>query len=259
MSANLKAIAARYASALKASEVFTSDPEDRPTATDIWLYKLEDVVIRNVEYPHSPSSDEYDHSALYNHRHCLKTKEDVQCAPDNVLLESLKLGTVENWGWLRFIVREMGMTSLLINNWGWQQLKGSEALFGDDDTEEERRAQAVRYFLDLMSERGLDPLGDVRKLAQTIKDQIKEKSGKEWSESEFVAWLKGYDEWLYFVYALNSTVIRPEALSKDKVLYTDPQRTQLYSKIKTAAERRRRNWNAEWSCDCQKGNPITDK
>src|SRR5437763_10978279 len=123
MSEGLNRIAARYASALKRSEVFTaSDGYDRPSPTDIWLYKLVEVVGQNVEYRkgHNPQN-EHDQLSLHAHRHCLRTKEDVLNAPDKVLFETLNLdGNV--WGWLEFMVSWLGFFSILAKNWGWPVL-----------------------------------------------------------------------------------------------------------------------------------------
>jgi hypothetical protein len=254
MSENLKAIAARYASALKASEVFTSDPEDRPSATDIWLWKLEDAVIRNVEYPHQPSADEYDHFALYAHRSCLKSKEDVYNAPDDVLLEALGLGAVESWGWLRFMVRDFSWFSLLAANWGLPAMRtdyGGHSDATEQADEDERRAEVCFHFIDLMRERGVDALAQAKRFASAFKEQYQQKLNKEISEEDFIKWLRAHNEWIYFVYTCRSVAIRPEAKGGfGKVAYSGDHRAQFRSQIRAAAERRRRNWNAEWSCEC---------
>lgn len=255
MSEGLRGIAARYASALKASEVFTSDPEDRPTATDIWLHKLQDAVWRNVQYPHKAADDgEYDHFALYAHRDCLKTKEDVENAPDDVLLEALGLGTVKEWGWFKFMVRDFSWFSLLAANWGLPAMRtdyGGHLDATENANEDERRAQVAMYFIDLMGERGIKPLTEVRQLADTVKSKVKKGSNIEWSEEEFIKWLRGYNEWAYFVYTCGSVVVRPEVKGGfGEVAYSGQHRTQFSSQIREAANHRRDNWNAPRSCDC---------
>ena len=51
MSNVLQGIAARYASALKASSTLSAPSGDeRPSAADIWLYKLEDAVCNVVQH-----------------------------------------------------------------------------------------------------------------------------------------------------------------------------------------------------------------
>ncbi len=255
MTESLKAIAARYASALKAAEVITpsGDAEDRPTATDIWLYKLEDAVANIVKYPHrldkkKPEEDGYDHFYLYNHRSCLSTIEDVQNASDDVLLEALGLGSVEEWGWLGFMIRDFAWFTLLAANWGLPSMRtsyGGNSTVTVDANEDDRGAQAAFYFLELMRERGVDVMADVRTSAQAYKEQ------NNLSEVEFVTWLRGHNELFYFVYTCESVNIRPEAKGGlSEVEYSADQRTRFRPVIRDAAERRRRNRNAPHTCDC---------
>lgn len=251
----LKIIAARYASALKAAEVIapSDDGEDRPTATDIWLYKLEDAVASIVKNPNrlnkkKPDGEGYDHFYLYNHRSCLKTLEDVQNAPDDVLLEALGLHNVEEWGWLQFMVRDFAWFSLLAANWGLPSMRtpyGGNSDATEDANEDERRAQAAIYFLELMRERGVDVLADVRASAQAYKEK------NNLSEEEFTKWLRGHNDWVYFVYTCESVIIRPEAKGKvSRVQYSGDHRTEFRSEIWDAAKRRRQNWNATHPSDC---------
>lgn len=255
MSEGLKAIAARYASALKAAEVIvpSDDAEDRPTATDIWLYKLEETVASIVKYPHRldkkrPDEEGYDHFYLYNHRLCLRTLEDVQNAPDDVLLEALGLHNVEKWGWLQYMVRDFAWFSLLAANWGLPSMRtsyGGNSDATEDAYEDERRAQATFYFLELMRERGFDAMTDVRASAQAYKEK------NNLSEEEFIKWMRGHNEWVYFVYTCQSVIIRPEARGGfSKVQYSGDHRAKFRSEIRDAAERRRKNLKAPHPRDC---------
>ncbi len=251
MSESLKAIAARYASALKVAEVFTSG-EDRPTINDIWFYQLEDAVWSNVKFPkrsmHYPD-DQYDPFKLYQHRACLKSREDVGNAPDDVLLEALGLGTVKEWGWLKFMVRDFAWFALLAENWGWPAMctdYSGTTKATESANEDERRAQAAFYFVDLMRERGIDVLANVSAAGQAHKEK------NNLSEEEFIERLRGHDEWIYFVYTCESVIVRPEAKGAyGEVGYTGEHRQRFRSEIRAAAESRRQNWNAPRSCDCE--------
>ncbi len=252
----LKTIAARYASALKAAEVVapSDDAEDRPTATDIWLYKLEETVASIVKYPHlldkkKPDEEGYDHFYLYNHRLYLRTPEDVRNAPDDVLLEALGLHNVEEWGWLQYMVRDFAWFSLLAANWGLPSMRtsyGGNSAATEDANEDERRAQAAFYFLELMRERGVDVMTDVRASAEAYKGK------NNLSEEEFIMWLRGQNEWVYFVYTSESVIIRPEARGGfSRVQYSGGHRAEFRSVIRDAAERRWQNWNAPHPGDCR--------
>src|SRR4051794_35478559 len=106
------------------------------------------------------------------------------------------------------------MTSLIINNWGWQQLKGFEDVTYLNN-EDERRAQAVYYFLDLLKDRGLDPLAQACGVVEVVKTRCKEQ-GKELSEAEILKFLRAECELVYFVYALGRQEIPAESLSGDE-------------------------------------------
>jgi hypothetical protein len=252
MSEALKSIAARYHAALKVAEAFTSDPEDRPSVSDIWLYKLEDAVCENVKYPNRSmyyKNGEYDPFLLYAHASCLQTKEDVGNAPDDVLLEALGLGTVENWGWLRFMVRDFAWFTLLAANWGLPAMRtdyGGHAGATEAANEGERRAEVSLHFIDLMRERGFDVLGEVRAPVEAYKQAHK------LSEEDFIKWLRGHNQWVYFVYTCQSVAIRPEAKGGfGEVGYSGEHRIQYRSEIRAAAERRRRNWDRPRTCGCE--------
>lgn len=254
MSTNLKAIAARYAGALKASESITlvGGVTDRPTPTDIWYWQLEQTVTRNVERKREVPSPvgEYQFLALYNHRDCLNSKQDVQRAPDDVLLDALGLHNVANWGWLRFIISEMGMTSMLINNWGWDTLKGYEDAHGLPV--EPRRAQAGLYFLDIMRERGFYPLTELANWVGILKEKYKGIQHKELSDAELVEWLRGRNEYAWMVYICNTVEIGAHERGGMTVQYSGTHRVQFAREIHEAAERRRQVWNTDYSCDCEK-------
>ncbi len=122
---------------------------------------------------------------------------------------------------------------------------GGNSIATEDANEDERRAQAALYFLDLMRERGVDVLADVRAAAQVYREQHK------LSEAEFIQWLRGHNEWVYWVYTCESVIIRPEAKGGfSEVQYSGEHRTKFRSEIRVAAERRRQNWNAPHSSGC---------
>jgi hypothetical protein len=253
MSTNLKAIAARYAGALKAADGLSpsADSVDRPTVSDIWHWKLEEVATfvatSTREFPYS---SDYDHLFQYAHRHCLNSREDVQKAPDDVLLASMRLPTVAQWGWLHFIVRELGMTSLIINNWGWGALKGFEGIT-IVESEEQRRAQAGLYFLDVMRERGFDPLGGLTNWTEKLKSRFRARQQKELDEQGLSKWLRQRNEWAWMVYICRSVKIGSDNRGGEKVLYSGDHRVTFAREIREAAERRRRVWNADYSCHCR--------
>ena len=241
---DLDEIARRYAATLSASDDLSAEVgEDRPTATEIWYWRLEDVVWTIVSSHASRTTasrkaeGEYDHFRLYAHQDELKTKEDVEGASDDTLLEALGLPKVENWGWLLFMVRDLNWFLLIAANWGLPGMKGEYGgnrgarVFAE---EAERRAQAGRYFLDLMRERGVDPLQEVRSYAATVKEE--QKIGEE----EFVRQLHALSEWAYFIYTCESVIIRPEAVgAAGEVQYCGSERAEYLAKIRRAAARRR--------------------
>lgn len=217
--------------------------DERPTVTEIWLWKIEDSVKNIVKYPHrlnreKPENEDYDHHFLYAHRDVLKTEEDVLNASDDVLLEALGLSDVEHWGWLQFMVRDFNWVELLAGNWGLPCLAcefGGSAALGLLSAEEgERRARAAFYFLDLMRERGVDPLADLRERAQAFMEE----NGM--SEEEFVEHLREQSEWDYFVYTCESVVFRPGTVGEgNKCLYRGDAQIEYLGKIRRAARRRR--------------------
>jgi hypothetical protein len=219
-----------------------SSSDERPTIIEIWLWKLEDAVKSIVKYPHrlnraEPEGDEYDPCFLYAHRDVLKTEEDVENASDDVLLESLGLANVESWGWLQFMVRDFNWVELLAANWGLPSL--ASAFGGRNEslspTEDERRARAAFYCIDLMRERGVDVLALLRAQAQAYKEK------HSIDEEVFLRVLCEHDEWSYFVYTCESIIFRPEALGEaGKCLYTGDSRGQFLNNIRRAATRRRR-------------------
>jgi hypothetical protein len=233
---------------LDAVDLSSVDSTDCPTVNEIWYWQLEEraegLAISSRDRPYT---SDYDHLFQYAHRHCLNSMGDVQKAPDDVLLESMRLPSVERWGWLHFIVRELGMTSLIINNWGYNSLKGFE------DTRigapvEQRLAQAVLYFLDIMREKGFDPLAQVRELAKGFTHE-----GKTYTEEEYFNCLRGDArfEWICYVYDYHSAEIAPDERGSAKVLYSGDHRVKFATEVRAAAARRRAVWNIEYSCNCE--------
>jgi hypothetical protein len=211
-----------------------SKATERPTATEIWYYKLEDTVGSIVERWSGKSEPQegYDHFFLYAHRDKLKSRDDVQNASDDVLLEALRLSDVKHWGWLQFMVREFNWFLLLATNWG---LPGMSGEYGGNSgakviaNVDERRAQAALYFLEVMRERGLDPMAKLRSLADKI------------GEEYFKTILRERNEWAYYIYTCESNMIRPEALgAAGEVKYSGDYRAQFLTKIREAAARRRK-------------------
>jgi len=229
----------------------SADGRDRPTPIDIWLWQLEDVVTRNaVEHRKTEPSapDSYDHFCLYAHHDCLKTPEDVQCTPDSVLFEALGLsGSV--LGWLQFMTREHLWFSLISANWGHPTLR-----VGVDDlhlaTEDQRHAEVVSQFLNLIRERGDNPVPDLRRLAETLRATLTKMRGEHLTSEEFAVWLREFNEWLYFIYVYTDKPNAPALLTEPhEPLYEGEFRASFAHEIRQAAERRRRYWNAPHSCD----------
>lgn len=246
MSDAIKSIAARYASALKRSEVFSSpSARVRPTLLDIWLWKLEEVALGvAVKYRRDrpDPAKEYDHFYLYAHRFCLNGVEDVRRAPDSVLFEALRLdGSM--WGWLQFMVRELGWHSMIAANWGLPVLVIPDGVEYEAVSEAARRAQAVAYFLELMRERGRDLLAETRSTVASLK------AG--YGGEDFDAWLCDHHEWLSYVHLYGDSPNPAALLSKEtEPRYPAGHADAFCAEIRAAAERRREVWDAEWSCDC---------
>ena len=255
MSESLRAIAARYASVLKASEKLTATGGgDRPSVLDIWLWKLEYTVLPLVEIwkgrKQKPDLGGYDHFHLYAHRFCLDSKEDVQAAPESVLLEAMGLAPPPV-GWLQFMVRALGWHSMIAANWGWSVLKIPDGVTYSTTTEAQRRRQSVHYFLELMRERGADTLAEVRGEMARRLAEYKERESEELGQREVLRQLAGRDPWTFFVYAYGGKPNPPELLTPLKEpAYTGEQRVNFAAEIRATAARRRRNINAPHSCDC---------
>jgi hypothetical protein len=214
MSNSLHGIAARYASALKASSVVAPTPGgDRPTSLDLWLWKLEETVTRLVEHGSLRKRPEgaYDHNWLYAHRTCLRTREDVHAAPDDVLLEALGLPPVEQWGWLHFMIRELPWYALLAGNWGLPSILGE---YGGTNSatvranEDELRATAALHFLEMMSSLGLDPRSQVQWLVDGVKRKYEGIHERPLSEDAVRDWLRRRNELVYYVYTCESVPFR---------------------------------------------------
>jgi hypothetical protein len=239
----LKRVGKVRSTAVKSRRYDLADSAERPTYTELWLYKLEETVWSIIKYA-SPirkqkqDDDEYDHHHLYAHDDVLKTEEDVRSASDDVLLEALRLGNVESWGWLRFIVRDLNWVELLAGNWGLPCLateySGAAARNLFRAEESERRAQAAIYFLDLMRERGVDPLVELRQVVAAYKQE------KGIDEAAVIEELREKDEWAFFVYTCESVIVRPGAKSKGgRILYDAEQQARFLGEIRAAARRRR--------------------
>jgi hypothetical protein len=239
----LKRVDKVRSTAVKSRRYDLDDSAERPTYTELWLWKLEGTVRQVIKYAPSikkqkQDDDEYDHNHLYAHDDVLKTEADVKSASDDVLLEALGLGNVENSGWLLFMVRDFNWVELLAGNWGLPCLAtefgGAAAQNIFPSEEGERRAQAAIYFLDLMRERGVDPLVELR---QRVADYKQEKG---LDEAEVIEELREIDEWAFYVYTCESVVIRPDAKSKGgRIRYDDEQQAEFLGKIRAAARRRR--------------------
>lgn len=244
-------MAARYAGALKVSGEMSSGEGERPTVMDIWLWKLEEVACRNFgRWKSKQDGTSYDHLVFYAHQYCLKSIEDVRSAPDSVLLEALWLPNVECWGWLYFMVRELGWFGMIANNWGWPILNVGEDIKYSNTSEEQRRRQAVFYFLELMRSRGLDPLAQVRRWVEIVKAKFKGIHKRELTEEELSTWVRKR-EWLSYIYLYGDKPNHPSALTvSSKPKYGGDTAAQLAGEIRAAAERRRAVWNAPHNCDC---------
>jgi hypothetical protein len=228
---------------------YVPESSERPTATEIWYRQLESVVAQIIKYPRKrsePDAEEYDHFRLYAHQDALRTEEDVAAASDDVLLEALGLPNVENWGWLKFMVRELNWVMVLVENWGLPGLCGEynpyDAKRGIDiASKEEKRAQAALYFLDLMRERGIDPLAQLRAMAASAKEKYQARTGEEIADESFIAALCKKSEWVNSVYTCESVTLH---LSKGgEVKYSGDHRERFFAEIREAVARRRRHFS----------------
>lgn len=127
--------------------------------------------------------------------------EDVRGAPDSVLFEMMGLDPNQGPGWLEFIVRELGWHSMIAANWGLPVLKIPDGVTYDTTTVEQRRAQAVAYYLELMRERGRDPLAEARTFAEQAKAGFRGRRGRDVGGAVLARWLERRHPWLYFIYA----------------------------------------------------------
>lgn len=214
----------------------------RPTANDLWYYRLEDVVSSVVEHApkHLEPTGKYDHFFLYAHRDTLKSREDVRRAPDDVLLEALGLSDVRHLGWLQFMIRDLSWHEMLAKNWGLPYLNVGEDTKWSETTGDERAARAAYYFIELMRERGCDPLEQLREIAQAYMVQHKI------PESEFIQLLRANNEWSYYIYTCESFVISPEVMGTyNEPAYKADFGVPFLAKIKEIADRRRRLAAAE--------------
>lgn len=214
---------------------------DRPTAVEICLAQLEEIVLRNmgrVGGRHWVNA-EYDHFHIYAHRLCLASKGDVKAAPDRVLLEALRLDGESVWGWLQFIIREINFIVVLAANWGLPTIQGD---YGGADgvpltTSPQRWAQAAVYFCELMRERGRDVLAEVQASARTRMDE------RGMSEAEFADYLRGHNEWAYILYTC-ADVLKPELVSGyTEIRYAGDSGASFLAGIREAAARRREAWD----------------
>jgi hypothetical protein len=239
---------------LEAVDLADASPDftDRPSVNDIWLWKLENVVKALADYHGKDTEprngeDGYDCRFMYAHRACLTSRAQVECASDAVLLEALGLAAPP-LGWLQFMVREFGWCIMILGNWGWPTLPGG-FLVTDFKPEEKRRAEAVYYFIGLMSECGVDPLAEVRAASAIVKSRFKEREGRDLGEDEFVAWLRTRDEWSYFLYAFDGRAV--ETPEPKQPAYDGAFREQFAREIQEAAARRRRYREAPRTCTCE--------
>jgi hypothetical protein len=263
MSKVLQGIAARYASALKASSTLSASSGDgRPAAADIWLYKLEDAVCNVVQHgrarrmPHG----KYDHNWQYGHRHCLRTVEDVRAAPDDALLEALGLPNVARWGWLHFMIRDLSWFSLLANNWGLPSILTEYGGGGDVfAAEDERRAEAALHFLSLMREFGIDPVGQLDQILNSVRSRYAGMFKRPLEEEQLRPWLRRRNEFCYFVHACHDFKFRPGVRSEySEVKYTGPQRAEFLAQVRAAAANRRLSRNAPHPKDCTERQKVVE-
>jgi hypothetical protein len=208
---------------LDAVDLTDSAPSDRPTEIEIWYWKIENSCLDGTE-----------HKVL----------------SDDELLDLHGFPSVAEWGWLFFIVKWLGMYGILASNWGLPILKVGESARFSDTNFNERMAQSVRYFIEIMSERGYDPLKQIHSFAEKIKAGVAEQGTPFADEQAFLDWLLKYNEWFYYVYVAESVTIRPEVLNaKTKLAYSANQAAEFLPQIRAAAANRRARWNAPHSPD----------
>lgn len=198
-------------------------PTDRPSEIDIWYYELETA--------------------------CGIGAEDRSLSDDE-LLDLHGCPSVAEWGWLYFIIEWLGMYGILAANWGVPVLKvGEDARYSSTNVDE-RRAQAVYYFLEIMKERGFDPLTQARNFMAMIKEETIKKGAPFSSDKALLDWLKSYNEFIYYVYVAGSVTIRPDMLNSQRnIVYSEKQAADLLSRIRAAAANRRARWNAPYDLD----------
>jgi hypothetical protein len=221
---------------------------DRPSANELWMWKLEEVMHRLVEYHHDEpvTSGEYDTACMYAHRDCLKSKADVEAAPDRVLFEAMNLDGAGVWGWLQFMIREINFYSLLAANWGLPAVCGD---YGGarlpQSKSPERWAMAARYFCDFMKcERGVDVLAQLQKGARA------ELGGGEHMDEQIADFYRGRHEWAHIVCSSASS-LKPELVDESgEVAYTGTFRAEFLGRIREAAARRRAYRDAPHVCGC---------
>jgi hypothetical protein len=218
---------------------------DRPTANELWMYKLEEVTQRLVEYHHDEpaESKEYDSACMYAHRDCLKSEADARAAPDRVLFEAMGLdgGT---WGWLQFMIREINFYSLLAANWGLPAICGDYGGGGVPQSKSpERWAMAAFYFCDFMKrERGVDVLARLREEACAGLGKDKH------TDAEIAEFYRGRHEWAHIVCS-SASLLKPELMSEPgEVGYTGAFHVEFLGRIRDAASQRRSCWDATHAC-----------
>ncbi|HEX8178184.1 MAG TPA: hypothetical protein VF525_01435 [Pyrinomonadaceae bacterium] len=102
---------------------------DMPAIVELWRWRLVTAVAaarasmqaRQQHGGHKPE-DAYDHHWLYAHQDKLQDKSQIQSASDDVLLEAVSLPTVQRWGWLHFMVRDLNWFTLIAYNWNLSHL-----------------------------------------------------------------------------------------------------------------------------------------
>ena len=175
----------------------------------------------------------------------------MQNAPDSVLFEAMGLTPSQELGWLQFIIRELGWHSMIAANWSLPVLQIPDGVTYDTTTEERRRTQAVSYLLELMRERGRDPLAGVRVTVSKIQALYEKEYGREAGEREVVEYLRGRNELSFMICTYGDRPNPPGLLTRPgEPKYVGEHRTQFAAEIREAAARRRRNSAAPWSCDC---------
>lgn len=206
----------------------------RPTAPELWRWRLVDTVAGNLRYPNRGNGwpeGKHNPFLLYAHQDTLKTDSDVRAASDDTLLEALGLPNVKDWGWLRFMVQDFGWFNLLAHNWN---LPHVHSVFADDGVPDvsERRAVAARYFCELMRARGVEPMERLRAIAAGF-----EKAAGT-TDEQFMEILRQRYGWGYFVYTCETATVRPEAWCPEhdpgKCLYAPDAAAEYLAQIRAA-------------------------